>query len=262
MKKNMPDGMTESESQLSMGDLVIDKTNPEGLRLALELAKTYYYGESNRAAFLGINVNLGELWCFSYKWPSGKIPYAFDGYPESAKKYVQECMDEWEEGSDNSISFKETKSFNWWRNIWWNAGLLKVLKIRQKTHEGVSGLSTPGYCPRPFMDIDKKSLNIKSTLRHELGHVLGLQHEFDRYDRDDYIIIKDGMSWEDFSVGWFARLFINGLENYDYDSVMNYTSRYYKKNEDGSKGILIESPVIDYISQGDKNGIKYIYKKN
>lgn len=42
---------------------------------------------------------------------------------------------------------------------------------------------------------------------------------------------------------------------------MNYPNRYHIKNEDGSKGKLIDKDDVMNISEGDKSAIKKIYKK-
>lgn len=39
-----------------------------------------------------------------------------------------------------------------------------------------------------------ESKGLKTTCLHELGHLLGLQHEHQRYDRDNYIYVEDGVS--------------------------------------------------------------------
>ncbi|MCC7242310.1 MAG: hypothetical protein IT180_10325 [Acidobacteria bacterium] len=68
-----------------------------------------------------------------------------------------------------------------------------------------------------------------NTLRHELGHCLGLWHEFNRADRDFWLDERpdvDGPpAWDaaGFSLSLGATV-MPELGNYDYDSLMNYGS--------------------------------------
>ncbi|MCR4953626.1 MAG: hypothetical protein K6A43_06070 [Treponema sp.] len=127
-----------------------------------------------------------------------------------------------------------------------------------------TGKATPGYCLRPYLYIDKNTFNKSKdarlhTFRHELGHVLGLQHEFDRIDRDKYVVISENSNWSDFSVPGIGRIFIGSIGSYDFNSVMNYSNFYHIKNSDGTKGSMISLNDILDISEGDKSTIRHLY---
>ena len=140
------------------------------------------------------------------------------------------------------------------------------MKISKKDLSGyTTGQTSPGYSIRPYLYIDDDTFGsdyMLRTFRHELGHAIGLQHEFDRNDRDKYIIINDTdiADWSDFSVPGVGRLFISKVGSYDYDSVMNYGGLYCVKESDGTKGRLIQDSDIIYISDGDKAAVKYLYR--
>jgi len=91
---------------------------------------------------------------------------------------------------------------------------MPVLSISEKVLVGASGEASPGS-PLPgipiisvaysYIHIDpsfddnttieiKNKLNAYSIALHELGHVLGLQHEHQREDRDKYIKVTDSGS--------------------------------------------------------------------
>lgn len=261
-EENLPEGLIETDEDVRIGDIIYSKLTPDGLSQVYELAKNYYnHNDSSRGAYLGVSFSP----IFQAGWINGKVNYAFDGFPSEYKSDMKKCMSEWKSASKNLVSFSETKSFNWWRNIWWNAGTLRVLKISSSNLSGSTlGQTTPGYCPRPYLYIDNDTFNLSydemmQTFRHELGHALGLQHEFDRPDRDKYIIIKDKYSWSDISVPLIGRIFINSIGSYDYNSIMNYAGFYYRKNKDGSKEAEIQLSDILYISKGDEMTVQILY---
>ena len=131
--ENKPEGLIETDDEIILGDIVFSKLTPEGLSQVYELAKTYYGVDiADRGAFLGTNPTPNSILMFKSGWVNNTIPYAFDGFPSNYKSDMRKCMKEWETGSANAIKFNEVKSFNWWRNIWWNLGTLKVLKISQE----------------------------------------------------------------------------------------------------------------------------------
>lgn len=261
-EENLPEGLIETDEEIRVGDMVYSKMTPDGLSQVYELAKNYYnQNDSSRGAYLGVSISP----FFKAGWTNGKVSYAFDGFPSEHKSDMRQCMSEWKSAGKNLVSFSETKSFNWWRNIWWNAGTLRVLKISPKDlSAGTLGQTTPGYCPRPYLYIDNETFNLSynemmQTFRHELGHALGLQHEFDRPDRDKYVIIRDDRNWSDISVPLVGRIFVNSIGSYDYNSIMNYYDFYHRKNKDGSKGAEIQLSDILYISKGDGMTIQILY---
>ncbi len=81
-------------------------------------------------------------------------------------------------------------------------GLYSVVQIYDSDELGknTAGLTFP--CGRSigtfgFLKLKtglSASEGLKSTCLHELGHLLGLQHEHQRYDRNNYIYVEDGVS--------------------------------------------------------------------
>lgn len=66
---------------------------------------------------------------------------------------------------------------------------------------------------------------------HQLGHVIGLQHEHNRSDRDSYVrIVWDNVTpglEHNFEIRFSAR---DGLRAYDYDSIIHYPATAFSGN--------------------------------
>lgn len=263
---DLPEGVYETDTEIIIGDYCYLKTVPEDLEIALSVANQYYSSKSSRGAVF--HALIGTM---SFDgWPGGIVYYGFDDFPSNEKSVVMNCMSDWSSKSNNIVVFKNNGDFNWFSRMMWSLGVNRVLRIQQKNLPGGSlGRTTPGRLFAPYMYLDVNKINSYSryrlqTYRHELGHALGLQHEFDRSDRDENVLWYDNSvgSWDDISINGISRfLFITKYGDFDYNSVMNYAGFYCKKNEDGSKGALIELKDIENISSGDANVIQTIYKK-
>ncbi len=111
--------------------------------------------------------------------------------------------------------------------------------------------------------------NNVGNVMHEIGHVLGLEHEHNRPDRDDYIIVK---------VKNIADQYLNQYDickeckksgKFDFKSIMLYGSKpgipYVKKKNlvamtKNDKKRSTWGANRSYISEGDKAAIKEKYK--
>lgn len=262
---NMPSGVIETDEEVIIGDRVYSKLNPESLEEITRLSNLYYNDKSNsRAAYL--NISVGTM--STCRWSNGIIKYGFDKFPSTYKSQIQQCMNEWEIASDKKISFKNAGDFNWWKRVKWTLHFYRVLRIRDESlSKNTLGKTSPGTIGNPFMTFDMTQLSSKSdkikkqTFRHELGHSIGLQHEFDRPDRNSYVVWNPNRSdtWSSISVNDFGRYLISRYGKFDYNSVMNYEGFYCKKNADGSAGDLITLNDIENISEGDANAVKFLY---
>jgi hypothetical protein len=106
---------------------------------------------------------------------------------------------------------------------------------------------------------------VTSTCRHEMGHSLGLLHEHQRPDRDDYIIYQP----QNVQIGNRAQ-FVKppaGSYNYhnssfDFNSIMLYGSTAYQKNSSVYTMVKLDSTRFTsplYISETDEYVIQQIY---
>jgi hypothetical protein len=183
-------------------------------------------------------------------WPEGRIPYKFsdeqgvslteddqevvegmmhvweDAFelddpaaPGHLLKYIDfwECTDPCQEPEYLNIRYADPPEGNMcddeWGRIGWHSGITVTLHLERPSHK----------------------LGENTTL-HELGHCLGLWHEFNREDRDRWLIegdfCLDGMA--------LRSVRMPKLSNYDYDSVMHYASFT------GSRGMTGTLQFVDY----------------
>ena len=64
----------------------------------------------------------------------------------------------------------------------------------------------------------------KGTILHEIGHVLGMLHEHQRNNRDDYLTINyDSLSYWGFGMNFVKEEDDDFGMPYDYNSVMHYS---------------------------------------
>lgn len=224
-------------------------------------------------------------------WPNGTINYRWGSITEEHKELMQNAMKIWSDETDNAINFCELDD-NGWMNFTLAIHVRGcVIFNTKKLNSGVAGNSMVGCIG------GKQELNISETLGknqyvrtpvHELGHVLGLQHEHMRYNRDNYIEISEedandtvnygkiplsisGWRWESRTVKigwwrvtlWYPIFWENEYswqsDNFDFESVMLYPNLKVKEdkitqNNGNSYTVLYSTP-----SKKDIEMIKRMY---
>ena len=150
-------------------------------------------------------------------WPDGIIHYTFEsGINDAQKHYVRQAMDAW--GSTAAdLTF-----------LPWDGAASTYLQINDITGEPSSNHADVGWAPSGMRGLFLNAFGWSDIGRplHELGHILGLYHEQQRPDRNDYIdVICENLS-EPFDSANFARyaanlwLYLHPV--YDYASIMHY----------------------------------------
>lgn len=193
------------QRSVAVGDMVFDVSLLREWRDHLAAGKGY----GTESAFDG-SVNL---------WPSGVVFYAFDA----------------------SVSAAHQRSFTDAANEWSAfANVSFVLRSNQTNYvvvkDGGSGLSG-GNSFVGMKNSGPQDLNIGSnswnrdTITHEVGHVLGLVHEHQRSDRDNYVNIIAANIPGGASNGNFILLpSSNNISAYDFLSVMHYAKNFASTN--------------------------------
>ena len=172
-------------------------------------------------------------------WPDGIIPYVIEpGFTAIGLKKIDEAIREW-----NSKTV--------------------ITLVERTTEQDYVRFLPKAY--RPFEPYCRASLGRKggeqsiwlrepdgcsvSSTIHEIGHVVGLRHEHQRHDRDDYVTVSDAQSFGD--IGSAYRADAPGRGPYDYSSIMHYGSV-----ETVPPGIPLRS---ERLSSGDIDGVARLY---
>lgn len=151
-------------------------------------------------------------------WEDGKIPYYLNGdFSNKDLEYLDQAMNSWESVCGVKFHLVEPRG---------NA--YEIRRVRNQQWSSSIGENNV-IC---FLDYVDGSTPL-GHLRHELGHCLGLLHEHQRPDRDQYVIIV----WENIRSEYRFNFDIknNPLiteEEYEYDfkSIMHYNSTGFSIN--------------------------------
>ena len=157
-------------------------------------------------------------------WPEGIVPYFFDVPNETERRRITETMEE------------AIEQMNATTNVCWVPALDPTNGVRIIKSNETYSYARLGYS-RGADHAGLLALGYfnKSTALHEMGHVLGLQHEHMRPDRDDYIKVYEENIESDFLYA-FAKLPPSQLRNYqtatpyDIHSIMHYGGYGFSRN--------------------------------
>uniref|UniRef100_A0A0N4ZLZ2 Metalloendopeptidase n=1 Tax=Parastrongyloides trichosuri TaxID=131310 RepID=A0A0N4ZLZ2_PARTI len=101
----------------------------------------------------------------------------------------------------------------------------------------------------------------KRTVKHEIGHAIGLDHEHQDTNRDDYITVKATLFKNSLDIRRSAN-FSNLRVRYDYGSVMHYGSGHYSKGGKDSIFVKHIEPFNKVIGRGSAYSFSDIKKIN
>ena len=205
----------------------------------------------------------------STRW--GKtIEYMFksDNVPISIRDSVTKYMKVWAAAANNKIQFKEITKDIGWNQFLWCIGCKYFIRVREEYLAGNDGTSSVGNMPYAFLRLIKYPS--QRTCLHELGHTLGLFHEHQRPDRDDYVTYYFNNVKSD-QIGNFTKMPAGSYNYYgstfDFESIMIYYSWAYAKNGYTGKtadATMLKKNGTDFwyntkLSATDKSVIKQIY---
>jgi len=163
-------------------------------------------------------------------WPAGKIPYCYgSSFTSGEIAVIEYSMKSWEKNKD--VNFIQTQCDK------------NVVIIKKSS---TTNCSTLGYTEYPQIKLCRITLPV---VQHELGHTIGLPHEHQRPDRDNFIVIhyenirKDLKDQFDIFPEMYW-LYDYTKYAYDYDSIMHYGN--FAGSVNGGETIETPSPIWNY----------------
>jgi len=201
------------------------------------------------------------------KWPKSSKYRLDDAITTATHNTLKDFgMQSWKDATNSKLAFSDIPN-NSTNKFGWSIGCLYHIYVTT-TNDNVGGYALIGYRPWSKMQLNQKSGVGYRTVRHEMGHIIGLQHEHQRPDRDTYINIH----WNNIDPNYkyaFDKVSSSINKTYgdfDFNSVMIYGSQAFLKSgaaagsntmtrKDGSTW---GSP--SDLSSIDKEKIKLIYK--
>ena len=169
-----------------------------------------------------------------FLWPGGVVPYVIDpGFTAEASGTIQAALDEWNSRTVIALVERTTES-EFVRFQPAEDGDCRANVGRRAGQE--TGIWLPDAC------------SVASTI-HEIGHAVGLNHEHQRVDRDEYVVVSDVFTYGLDAYSYTA--FGPAGGPYDYASVMHYQ---------GIQTIPPGMPAMGgRLSAGDIDGVARLY---
>jgi len=214
---------------------------------------------SGRAVYILPEGSLNEGFAYGYKWSNGTVRYRFlndtADWTTDEKNIAKSAMEEWRVRTGGVVKFVEIDP-GWWSiacnaigQYAWVDIMLSNITTAGSSTVGASFLTIKGKSG--YVKINPNSNNNRlGTYMHEFGHTLGLMHEHQRYDRDNFVKVNGNdhnynkLPEKTFTIGitkvkilfvtiylpyiiysQYSRIARAPVTDYDFESIMGYDSR-------------------------------------
>ncbi len=213
----------------------------------------------------------GHSHYYTTLWDSGDLIYEFDSSvsPDQRNRFLRAC--------------EEVTAFAGVRCIERSGQEIYIKIVTDETGCGSSYLGQPYYTEDNFpkgngentwdqyeakLKMSSACWQVPGITEHELLHAFGVNHEHQRYDRDEYVDLIDpnnpSNSYFKFQPPWEGISEIQ-TRRYDYESVMHYKSYMGNKRVLWKKGYDLSDPegeiqYMNYMSQLDHRTLYRMYE--
>ncbi|MDX9730483.1 MAG: M12 family metallopeptidase [Bdellovibrionales bacterium] len=231
---------------VQIDDMILDRKNLEtevtsGVRFGSRHGSRGDYGTQAAAGFSIYH---------SVPWSRGILPVVFDtDVPAERRRQFIEWGQKWNEGTGVRIVNRTKES--------------EYLLVTYKP-EGCYSYVGAARGKIRYLNL-AEGCWYEPTVLHEIGHALGLMHEHQRPDRDQYIKLNLDNVTPEYHYAFTRFASMNEAEEYDFLSIMHYGATAFSSN--GGRTILVQSRYekfqsqigINKISQSDRRVIAAMY---
>jgi hypothetical protein len=149
------------------------------------------------------------------KWPGGVVPLKFSGgISETQRQLFYAACEHWSAGANvRCVPYVSQANY---------------LSVTSSSFGG--NYSGYGAFPGTELNIAPASWNSSPAIIHELGHALGLMHEHQRADRDQFIEVHFGNIGFGLSAQFNKISEQNSIGPYDFYSIMHYDANAFSSN--------------------------------
>jgi hypothetical protein len=244
----LPDGAdwaSETDDEFFLTDDVrCEKNNPDAADLLSDilLARLAEQRAASPNAAKAAKAGIFRATCTL--WPGGNVFYRLDdSVSPDMKSLVRECVGEWESATSRVVRFHEVPQRDSWAFLWAMGWSTHVL-VSQGNTSGAGGITSFIGCSKwqRILLSDVSGAASKRVVLHEFGHVLGLNEEQRRYDRDDFV----GVVWDNIKPEWRYSFWKipwgfawDTSKDYDLNSVMHYGPKAF--SQDGASYVFTDS---------------------